>query len=111
MSVDQFDVVDITSISENGEVVLTISDHFDWHDTIRHQATLQKKLNAYLTFVESGEILRRYPDAKERSVVFEVVFRFKPDEGGRLFLERAQQVIESAGLDLRYRLFAESYNN
>jgi len=111
MSVDQFDVVDITSITETGEVVLTISDHLDWRDTIGHQATLQKKLNAYLVFVESGEILQRYPDAKERSVAFEVVFKSEPDESGRLFLQRAQQVIKSAGFELRYRLFAESYNN
>ena len=112
MTVDQFDVVDIASVSRvTGEIVLTISDHLDWSDTVTHQTTLQKKFNAYLAFVESGEIMQRYPDAIGRPVVFQVVLKHKPDNEGRLFLQRAQEVIESAGISLRYELFAESYGN
>ena len=112
MSVEQLDVVDVASISkESGEMVLTISDHLAWSDTIEHQTMLQKKFNAYLAFVESGEILQRYPDASGRPIVFNVVFKFRPDREGMLFLERARQVIKSAGFDLRHELFAESYDN
>lgn len=112
MSVDQLDVVDVVSIDkETGEVVLTISDHLDWLDTIGHLTTLQKKFNAYLAFVESGEIFERYPDSKGRSVVFNVAFRFRPDKQGTLFLDRARQVIESAGFTLRLEIFSESYGN
>lgn len=108
MSIEQFDVVDFISTNKNGEVLLTVSDHLDWLDTAGHQQTLQKKLNAYLAFVESGEILQRYPGAQGRTVVFNVMFKFEPDESGASFLQRAQQVIQSAGFDLRYQWFAES---
>jgi hypothetical protein len=112
MSVDQLDVVDVVSIDkETGHVVLTISDHLDWSDTTAHQTTLQAKFNKYLAFVESDEILSRYPDAKGRPVAIKVVFKYRPDEDGSRFLARAREVIESAGFTLRHELFAESYDN
>lgn len=112
MSVEQLDVVDIISIDRESEsVILTISDHLDWSDGVHHQTVLESKLNKYLAFVESGELLQRYPKAKGRPVVFKVVFRFKPDRLGEAFLAKAKQVIESAGFNLRHEVFAESYDN
>jgi uncharacterized protein DUF6572 len=68
MSVEQTDVVDILGIDrETGHVVLTISDHLDWSDSARHQIILQKKLNRYLAFVESGEILEQIPKREEQA--------------------------------------------
>jgi len=102
VSVEQTDAVDILGIDrETGHVVLTISDHLDWSDSAGHQTILQKKLNTYLAFVESGEILEQYPSAKNRPVAFRVVFQVPPDESGRAFVARAREVIESAGFTLR----------
>lgn len=112
MAVDQTNVIDVAGIDKStGEMVLTISDHLDWADTIQHQALLQEKFNSYLAFVESGEIFERFPDAKNRSIIFRVVFKFKPDREGSQFIDRARTVIESAGFHLRQEVFAESYNN
>jgi hypothetical protein len=106
MSVEQTDVVDIISLNrETGHVVLTISDHLDWSDSVTHQNQLQNKFNAYLAFVESGEILRQYPDAKDRRCVFRVVFQTSPDESGCAFLRRAAEIIESAGFRLVIEVF------
>jgi hypothetical protein len=110
VSVEQLDVVDIVSIDKKtGYVILTISDHLDWSNTIEHQTTLQAKFNKYLAFVESGELLERYPDAKDRPVVFKVVFKHNPDLEGWRFLARAKDVIESAGFSLRHEVL--SYDN
>lgn len=110
MSVEELDVVDVVSIDkETGHVVLTISDHLDWSDTVGHQTILQAKFNKYLAFVESGEILESYPDAKDRPVAFKVVFKHRPDQKGWEFLSRAKEVIESAGFSLRHEVL--SYNN
>jgi hypothetical protein len=80
MSIEQLDVVDVVSIDkETGHVALTISDHLDWSDTIAHQTALQAKFNKYLAFIESGEILARYPEAQGRPVVIKVVFEYKPN--------------------------------
>ncbi len=112
MTVEQTNVVDIVSLNKPTEaVVLAISDHLDWSNTIEHQIILQAKFNAYLAFVESGEILDRYPMAKGRRIVFKVVFKFDPDLEGRKFMIRAREVIQSAGFDLQYELFAVSDKN
>jgi hypothetical protein len=106
VSIEQLDVIDIVGTDRmTGHVVLTISDHLDWTDTTAHQTLLQSKLNRYLAFVESGEILEKYPRAKDRPVVFSVVFRFPPDDAGRAFLARARAVIESAGFGLQDEVF------
>jgi|ERR1019366_6804461 hypothetical protein len=108
MAVDDFNVVDIVSIDSDGDVVLTISDHLEWAETTSHQLILQEKFNRYLAFVESGEILERYPKAKGRPVVFSVVTQFDPDTSGLAFLERARAVIEHAGFGFRHIRFGKS---
>lgn len=108
MSIDQEKVIDVISIDKStGRVVLTISDHLDWEDSVNHQLTLQKKFNSYLAFVESGEILQQYPEAKNRMVTFRVVFKFPPDDDAERFLDRAKIVIEEAGFDLICEVFAK----
>jgi hypothetical protein len=112
MSVDQPKVIDFIGVDKaTGEVILTISDHLDWNNSQDHQSILQEKINTYLAFVESGELLERYADAKDRPVAFNVVFKFKPDAQGFQFLDKAKEVIESAGFNLRHEVFAESYGN
>jgi hypothetical protein len=102
MSIEQTDLVDIISTNRmTGGVVLTICDHLDWSDGIAHQLLLQTKLNRYLAFVESGEILHSCPNAKEGAIIFQEVFRFVPDEGGRALLAKARPIIESAGFGFR----------
>jgi hypothetical protein len=106
VSIEQLDVIEIVSTDRiSGHVVLTISDHLDWSDSTAHQLLLQTKLNRYLSFVESGEIVEEYPNAKDKPVVFKVVFQFPPDEAGRAFLARARALVESAGFSLRDEVF------
>jgi hypothetical protein len=112
VSVENESVVDIISIDEKrSAVILTVSDHLDWSDTTQHQMLLQTKLNRYLAFVESGEMLERYPDGKGLPVRLKVVFKFKPDAGGLEFLSKAKQIVEAAGFTLETTVFAESYDN
>ncbi len=108
MAVDDSDVVDIVSIDPDGSVVLTISDHLEWVESVSHQLILQEKFNRYLAFVESGEILESYPKAKGRPVVFSVVSQYDPDASGSAFLERAKEVIEKAGFGFRHERFKNS---
>jgi hypothetical protein len=93
------------SIDPAGSVVLKVSDHLDWDDSIQHQLTLQAKLNRYLAFLESGEILESYPDAKGKPVMIEVVTQNDPDPGGMEFLEKTKIVVEQAGFSFRHTRF------
>jgi hypothetical protein len=64
MTISQTNVIDIVGIEEPTQrVVLTVVDHLSWEDEEGHYRALTNKLNAYLHFIESGELLKRYPDA------------------------------------------------
>jgi hypothetical protein len=73
MAVDDPSSVDIISIDPQGAIILTIADHLDWSDSKAHQYTLQTKVNRYLAFIESGEILEHHPDGGSRRIVIRVV--------------------------------------
>src|SRR5438105_967892 len=105
MAIDDSSIVDMISIDPAGIVVLKVSDHLDWDDSTQHQLTLQAKLNHYLAFIESGEILESYPSAKGKPVMIEVVTQNDPDPGGMEFLEKAKFVIEQAGFAFRHTRF------
>lgn len=104
MSVDQTGVVDAVGVDNTtGQVVLTISDHLEWDN--EHLLLLQEKLNTYLSFVESGEILDSYPNAKGREVLINVVCKYPPNESAKSFLSQVTGIVEGAGMKFDWRVF------
>ncbi len=102
MAVQNTDIVDFISIDDDdGKVHLTIYDPLPWEDTQR-LFTLQEKINAYLRFVDTGELTAKYPDAAGRHVCIDISFTFRPDSGGQKFLNRCAEIIRNAGLDFAY---------
>ena len=93
MAVDDQDVIDIVGIDGSDRVVLTISDHLDWLDPAAHIVLLQEKINLYLAFVESGEMVDAYPNSEGRSVAIRIVFKYAPTADGVLFLERVGEAL------------------
>ena len=87
-------------------VVLTISDHLGWDDG-EHLLQLQDKLNAYLRFIESGELLEKYPDAKSRRAQITVVCKHTPDARGEEFLSRASALTADVGIVLTYEVLSD----
>ena len=83
----------------------TISDHLDWDDPASHLYTLQAKLNRYLAFIESGELLESRPGAAGKRVAIRVVLQHSPTVEGVGFFEQAKTIVEAAGFDFAYRVF------
>ena len=102
MAVDQTKVIDIVSKDQTGNFVLTICDHLDWHDTTEHLLVLQEKINAYLAFLDSGEIYEKYPDARGHEKEIEAMFVRAPNSEALLFLSSAKSIVEEAGYSFRY---------
>ena len=103
MTVEQHDVVDFISFDKGGNCVLTISDHLEWEDVDQHLFCLQEKLNAYLRFIESGEVYQKYPKATGLPIVISVILKFAvPVEAG-WFFEKAGGVLRQAGFAFEYR--------
>ncbi len=104
MSVEDLDKVDLVSLGPDGRWFLMISDRLDWTESASHQYKLQKKLNAYMRFIESGQMATSYPASKGHEIVIDVRFMHMPDEDGWKFLERVRSIVERAGVTLQCKL-------
>ena len=110
MSVEQTRVVDAISIDgETGQCKLSISDHLPWHGD--HLLMLQEKLNAYLAFLESGEVYSAYPQATGREFSIVVVAKYRPNDVAAHFFEQATAQIKQAGFALHVRPLAGAYDD
>jgi hypothetical protein len=96
VSVEQTNIIDFVALDkETGKVCLTVSDHLPWGGD--HLSLLQEKLNAYLRFLESGEVYESYPNAKGHDFVIQVLALHRPNEEARVFFERVGAIIRGAG--------------
>ena len=102
MSVEQTDKIDFISTEPDGSVVLTVSDHLEWDRENRHLLILQSKLNAYLAFIESGQISEAYPSAQGKPIVISVRALYPPTPIAREFLSRVERTIRDAGFSFRF---------
>jgi hypothetical protein len=89
-------------------VVLTISDHLPWGNFVQqHLEILRDKLNTYLAFVESGELIDQYPDAAGRKVIIDVIGKFDLGAAGVEFFQNATIAVSDAGMTLQFSRFVE----
>ena len=104
MPVQNFEIVDFASIDLNGNAVLTISDDLIWDDKNEHLLALQKKINAYLGFIESGNLYQEYPKAKGKDIAIELVAKYEPNDNAIQFLDATKEILQSAGYGFIFRL-------
>lgn len=105
MSLDNQQVVDAVGIeAENGVVVLSIIDGWDWIDEERHLRALQDKLNAYFEFVESGQIYEAYPEASGVSLRIDIISKFVIPEVGLAFIKKASDVAAQLNIAVNYKV-------
>ncbi len=107
MTVAETGVIDFVGMENDGRAcVLTISDHLSWEDP-EHMNLLQANLNAYLAFIESGELYENYPNATDRDIEINVVMRFAPSRDAIYFFTEAAKLISNAGFRLSWKQFNE----
>jgi len=107
MSVEQEDVIDYISIDRaTGDVLLTIADHLPWDDFAQHLTKLEAKVNSYLRFVTSGQLIEARPEAAGRHVIIDLVVKHFPPAEARHLLEAAKSDLIPAAVGFSYRLIA-----
>ncbi len=111
MSIDQTSVVDFVSTNKENEVVLTVSDHLEWDEKNEHLHLLQEKINAYLRFIESGEIYEEYPDAKGKKIIISVHAKFQPNEDGQTLISKMTEAVRAAGYEFQFEQASNTENN
>ena len=104
MTVENHHVVDFISIeAETGTMVLAIADHLPWDAGSTHLEALQEKLNVYLSFIESGELVASRPEAAGRKVRIALMHREPLSAMAIRFLESARAIILDAGFELTWQ--------
>jgi hypothetical protein len=80
MGLGNINVVDAIGLEKNSEcAILSLFDSWGWDDEEpAHLLAIQDKFNAYLEFIESGQIFEDYPPARNKDLVIDVIFRFEP---------------------------------
>ena len=100
MTVEDTKKVDFIGIGEE-KVSLLISDHLEWQEEDEeHLYLLQEKLNAYLMFCESGEILESFPKSKGIEIEIEIVLKYSPNDQGNWFFKEAKSLLKNSGIGL-----------
>ena len=103
MSINQTNIIDAIGMSHEGKVILTISDHHTWNETW-HLQLLQDKINFYLQFIESGQILEDYPNAAEKELIIEILVKYQPASEAISFLHEAEEIIKDAGFGFSWKV-------
>jgi hypothetical protein len=104
VSVDDVSVVDlITADPGDPRITLVISDNLPWADE-EHLDILEKKLGAYVSFVESGQLVDLRPDAAGRPVGIRLICRHAPDARALRFLHAARKALEMNGLGFSWAM-------
>ena len=107
MSVDITDAIDMISESKRtGAVQLIISDHLPWEDPEAHITVLQRKIDRYMIFIQSGEILTMSPFSKSKPKVIQVYFMVDPPNGtATKYLTEVRRQLGKAGVGFEWGIF------
>lgn len=100
-------VIDTIGIDSEARVVLTIADHLDWSEESAHLMLLQEKINTYVRFIESGEMVDAYPQSRGRTPLVDVVRKYELSDAAREFFQKASLALRPASIELRSRALSE----
>jgi hypothetical protein len=100
-------VVDLIATHPDGnKVALMIFDHLEWvgdnESDGTHMYHLQQKVNAYLEFLESGEIYRKYPKAVGKNISIRIIAKYPMNRVGADFFDRLRSEVLKYGYEMEF---------
>ena len=105
MSILEKDKVDGIGISKDGnKIILMISDHLEWDDEYEHLTMLQDKINAYISFIESGQIEEIYPEVNIHQFIISIHFKYIITEKCLEFLSVVNKQLNEIGIYIEEKL-------
>lgn len=106
MSVEDTSVIDFVSFDKQGKVFLTISDHLNWESEGSHILLLKEKIETYCRFLESGEILVKYPESKGNYPVISIVGFHDPSATALKFFGAVKAAMKSEGYGFEFKKYS-----
>ncbi|EPZ0458068.1 DUF6572 domain-containing protein [Bacillus cereus group sp. BfR-BA-01489] len=107
MALHDTDKIDLVSRDNNNEdfIYLTIFDALGWEEEVReeHALLLQEKINAYLAFIENGEINTYIPELTNTSkFIIRVIAKYDLNDYAGNFYSLVRDVLHNAGYGLQF---------
>lgn len=110
MTIEKVDVVDYAGVeTATGKMILSMVDHLGWEDVLEHLLILQEKINRYVAFIESGEIIESCPSSQGRDVVIAILTLFPLSDDDRVseFMRQVRSMLDGVGVELRVTMLRE----
>lgn len=113
MPVDEPNVIDITAFDDdNAQTLLVIADHLPWlvdepdplYTEGDHLQILQAKVYRYVDFIESGELLRKFPRASGTTSVILIKFLHPLSRNATNLVNNLKQHLAPMGVDVRWEI-------
>lgn len=106
MAIDNIKVIDGMGINkEQDSIMLLLCDHLPWEGdkapkVVDHLLLLQKKINAYVAFLESGQYKEKYPALEFEMAVIDIRFQYEIPENCVQFLQTVQDQVGKFGIKI-----------
>ena len=85
------------------KMILLIADHLDWKENEgEHLFLLQSKLNAYLDYIESGQLFATYLWAKGVPIIISVDGKYPLSAEAEKFYTTAKKIVADLGFSLEF---------
>lgn len=110
MAIDNPNVIDGMAIDKDrNALVLLLTDHLVWEgedalSEFNHLNLLQDKINAYISFLESGQYKENYPAESFSMAVIEIHFKYSITDNCEKFLNAVQNQIGQSGIKIEARV-------
>lgn len=104
MAIDNPNVIDGVAIDkERNALVLLLTDHLAWEgedalSEFDHLNLLQNKINAYISFLESGQHKENYPAENLSMAIIEIHFKYSITENCEKFLNIVNNQLKELGI-------------
>lgn len=113
MAIDNPNIIDGMAYDEESQaVVLLLTDHLSWKHTKEtnvlkesdHLVLLQDKINAYISFLESGQYMENFSDKEIKMAVIEIHFKYDISENCEKFLDVVQEQTGQYGIMIKAKI-------
>ena len=108
MAVDNINVIDGIGVNkEQDAILLLLCDHLEWDSekALKHSDhlfLLQKKINAYVAFLESSQYKEKYPNLEPKMAIIDIRFQYEIPQTCEQFLQTVQEQVGKLGIKIRY---------